>query len=246
MPPLPCTCFLPCGRRVQTTLRTPGAEAGRGASTHWSLYLLQPAQPACPALSSPPLPQRRLILGLVAAAGLGAFALVPTQELQLAKPSKPLFFYLVPLLRWGRGGRMWGSGAGAAAVKLSGMHACAFCPAPPSAWQRMAGCLPGIATCAVPTPAPRAGLPSARRAQQLLTEAEQLVPEGDLLALQSLLRRILGEPNNLQQNLRDAAACEWRRRAALFPGGRVLGGAAVCRPPAARRARHHVNVSMHL
>ncbi|KAL4424061.1 hypothetical protein ABPG75_001362 [Micractinium tetrahymenae] len=87
--------------------------------------------------------KRRLVLGLVAAAGLGAFALVPTQELQLAKPSKPLFFYLVPLLR----------------------------------------------------------------SQQLLVEAERLVPEGDLLALQSLLRRILGEPNSLQQNLRDAAAC---------------------------------------
>lgn len=49
------------------------------------------------------LPQRRLILGAVAAVGLGAFALVPTGELQLSKPSKPLFFYLVPLMRCGRG-----------------------------------------------------------------------------------------------------------------------------------------------
>lgn len=39
-------------------------------------------------------------------------------------------------------------------------------------------------------------------------EAERLVPEGDLPALKALLQRILGSPNNLQQNLRDAAACE--------------------------------------
>lgn len=87
--------------------------------------------------------KRRLLLGLLASAGLGAFALVPTQQLQIGKPSKPLFFYLVPLLR----------------------------------------------------------------SQQLLVEAERLVPEGDLPALKALLQRILGSPNNLQQNLRDAAAC---------------------------------------
>lgn len=59
------------------------------------------------------------------------------------------------------------------------------------------------------------------------------MPEGDLLALQSLLRRILGEPNNLQQNLRDAAACERRQPpwAGLHAGrgcgvGRQAGAAA--------------------
>lgn len=86
--------------------------------------------------------KRRLLLGLLASVGLGAFALVPTQDLALNKPSKPLFFYIVPLLR----------------------------------------------------------------AQQLLIQVEQLVPEGDLLSLKSLLSRILGEPNNLQRNLRDAAS----------------------------------------
>jgi hypothetical protein len=39
-----------------------------------------------------------------------------------------------------------------------------------------------------------------------------MVPEGDIVALKSLLQRILGQPNNLQQNLRDAAACECRQR----------------------------------
>lgn len=34
------------------------------------------------------------------------------------------------------------------------------------------------------------------------------MPEGDLAALKSLLNRVLEQPNNLQQNLRDAAACE--------------------------------------
>jgi hypothetical protein len=42
--------------------------------------------------------QRRLIIGIAATAALGAFALIPTEKLQPA-PSKPLFFYLVPLLR---------------------------------------------------------------------------------------------------------------------------------------------------
>ena len=46
------------------------------------------------------------------------------------------------------------------------------------------------------------------RSQQLLTQTEEMVPEGDIVALKSLLQRILGQPNNLQQNLRDAAACE--------------------------------------
>lgn len=92
--PLPVCIRAAGGRPAPTLLRM--RESG----------VLHPAHPACPAL---PLPQRRLILGLVAAAGLGAFALVPTQELQLSKPSKPLFFYLVPLLRQG-----WGGGRAAA------------------------------------------------------------------------------------------------------------------------------------
>ena len=43
--------------------------------------------------------QRRLLLGLAAVAGLGAFALVPTEDLSLSRPSKPLRAYLLPLLR---------------------------------------------------------------------------------------------------------------------------------------------------
>lgn len=70
--------------------------------------LFQVADALPPALASPP--QRRLILGAVAAVGLGAFALVPTQQLAVSKPSKPLFFYLVPLLRWVGGRRSsWGA-----------------------------------------------------------------------------------------------------------------------------------------
>lgn len=42
--------------------------------------------------------QRRLVLGLAATAALGALALVPSTALR-PKPSKPLFFYLVPLVR---------------------------------------------------------------------------------------------------------------------------------------------------
>lgn len=42
---------------------------------------------------------KRLVLGIVASVGLGALSLVPTETLNLARPQKPLFFYLTPLLR---------------------------------------------------------------------------------------------------------------------------------------------------
>ena len=45
---------------------------------------------------------RRLVFGGLAAAGAAAFALVPTDALRLgARPQKPLFFYLTPLVRAG-------------------------------------------------------------------------------------------------------------------------------------------------
>lgn len=86
--------------------------------------------------------KRRLVFGLLAAAGLGAFALVPTEDLSLRKPSKPLFFYLAPLLR----------------------------------------------------------------AQSLLTEAEAAVNAGNQEELLAIVRAIVGPPNNVQDNLRSAAA----------------------------------------
>ncbi|KAK9810206.1 hypothetical protein WJX72_006642 [[Myrmecia] bisecta] len=43
--------------------------------------------------------RRRLLLGIAATVALGAFALVPTDALRLDKPNKPLFMYLVPLVR---------------------------------------------------------------------------------------------------------------------------------------------------
>lgn len=42
--------------------------------------------------------QRRLAIGLVVGAGLGALSFIPTETLRL-RPPKPLFFYLVPLLQ---------------------------------------------------------------------------------------------------------------------------------------------------
>lgn len=42
--------------------------------------------------------RRRLLIGLALTLGAGIFALVPTERLQ-PPPSKPLFLYLVPLLR---------------------------------------------------------------------------------------------------------------------------------------------------
>ena len=42
--------------------------------------------------------QRRLLIGIGLAGAAGALALVPTAELR-GKPSKPLFFYLTPLVR---------------------------------------------------------------------------------------------------------------------------------------------------
>lgn len=42
--------------------------------------------------------QRRLLIGVLASLGLGAFALVPLDALR-GKPPKPLFYYLTPLVR---------------------------------------------------------------------------------------------------------------------------------------------------
>ena len=42
--------------------------------------------------------QKRVLIGGLVTLGLGAFALVPTEALRL-KPSKPMYFYVVPLLR---------------------------------------------------------------------------------------------------------------------------------------------------
>ncbi len=42
--------------------------------------------------------QKRLAIGIVAALGLGAFGLIPTEQLRL-KPDRPMYFYIVPLLR---------------------------------------------------------------------------------------------------------------------------------------------------
>lgn len=52
-------------------------------------------------------------MGLGLTAALGAFALVPTEKLQ-PPPSKPLFFYLVPLLRIQVRPGGWGWGAAGA------------------------------------------------------------------------------------------------------------------------------------
>lgn len=46
------------------------------------------------------------------------------------------------------------------------------------------------------------------RVEKLLTEAESVIPEGDYQALKTILARIEGPPNNVQDNLRQAAACK--------------------------------------
>lgn len=42
--------------------------------------------------------RKRLLIGGLATVALSAFALVPTDALRLSRPSKPLFFYLTPLV----------------------------------------------------------------------------------------------------------------------------------------------------
>jgi hypothetical protein len=59
--------------------------------------------PGAPFIACASAPQRRLLLGALAAVALGAFALVPTARLA-APPSAPLFTYLRPLLRAQVGG----------------------------------------------------------------------------------------------------------------------------------------------
>ncbi|BDA41050.1 hypothetical protein COCOBI_01-7050 [Coccomyxa sp. Obi] len=43
--------------------------------------------------------KRRLLIGGVLTVALGALALVPTDSLRIMKPTKPLFMYLIPLIR---------------------------------------------------------------------------------------------------------------------------------------------------
>lgn len=91
---------LPGTKRHMPPARSlPCTPQGRPPTT--SLY----PKPKCrsPRAAFPVLLQRRLIGGIGLSLALGAFALVPTEKLQ-APPSKPLFFYLVPLLRVQVGG----------------------------------------------------------------------------------------------------------------------------------------------
>lgn len=43
--------------------------------------------------------QRRLLIGGIGTILVVALSLLPTDSLRLSRPSKPLFFYLVPLVR---------------------------------------------------------------------------------------------------------------------------------------------------
>ena len=76
--------------------------------------------------------QRRLLLSVLAGVGLAAFAVIPTEKLSL-KPSKPLYFYIVPLLRIqvGAGGAGGGGDAlrwlGGRAHVLACLGTCACC-----------------------------------------------------------------------------------------------------------------------
>ena len=148
--------------------------------------------------------RRRLLLGVGLAVAAGAFALVPTEKLQ-APPAKPLFFYLVPLVRVeaseasaGRGGIR----ASSPSRTQCSAHASRFLPQ--------------------------------TRVQALLDEAERIIPDGNYEALRALLARIQGAPNNIQDNLRSAAACEPPPRLpACLPAcpPRVAAAAnAVCNP----------------
>lgn len=42
---------------------------------------------------------RRVAIGAVATLGLAAFALIPTKDLRVVKPTKPMFFYITQLLQ---------------------------------------------------------------------------------------------------------------------------------------------------
>ncbi len=63
-------------------------------TTHTKLANHQQPQETVPAV----VLQRRVLIGVLGTAVLGAFALVPLEGLQ-SKPSKPLFYYLTPLIR---------------------------------------------------------------------------------------------------------------------------------------------------
>jgi hypothetical protein len=91
--------FLSCARaRMRSRPSSMGWSSASGCRLRcaplrwWSVCL--PFMRVCACVSL----QRRLIIGIGLSAALGAFALVPTEALR-PRPSKPLFLYLVPLLR---------------------------------------------------------------------------------------------------------------------------------------------------
>ncbi len=64
-------------------------------------WLFLNARHCCTLLTMKPcvIEQRRLLIGGILTVALGAFALVPTDSLRIMKPTKPLFMYLIPLIR---------------------------------------------------------------------------------------------------------------------------------------------------
>jgi hypothetical protein len=83
-----------------------------------------------------------VLLGGAATLALGAFALVPTKDLRL-KPSKPLYFYLVQLLRVEVGGGVAGFREGCLSChhpgEASGQGRAAEAPPPLAALSGWAG-----------------------------------------------------------------------------------------------------------
>lgn len=122
--------------------------------------------------------QRRLLLGIGLTVALGAFALVPTDSLRIGRPSKPLFLYLVPLLR--------------IQVTLS----CDWPPGTVCARHQTCDCDVCTVDCQLNVHCV---------SQALLSDVREIVADGKWDELEPALQRIQGSPNNSTQNLRDAA-----------------------------------------
>lgn len=109
-----------------------------------------------------PRHRRRLLIGAALTAGAAAFALLPTEALR-ARPPKPLYFYIVPLLR----------------VKV---RACVC-----GGWRHCLGRVPATRAALVRhTACPAVPHP----VQALLADSQEIIDEADWPQLRTLLSRV--------------------------------------------------------
>lgn len=159
--------------------------------------------------------QRRLLIGGVLTVALGAFALVPTDSLRIMKPTKPLFMYLIPLIRI-QVPALRTDQKPSSHLAMAIADFCLLCGAiSNTCFQTSAetfGTAEGPPACGEvlleQNFAASLYVSDVVCSQALLTDVRDIVAEAKWDELGGALQRIQGTPNNAESNLRDAAYSE--------------------------------------